>query len=134
MVENNVPAGRPVDLVAIYYYYYLSLLHQQREQEEDAPPHCPIPCIIFLNNNPNTMADNNNGRRAGSFNYSDEELESLMELIVEVLPIDSEQWDTVVSKHDLKYPFDRSKKSIRNKYNAIKKRGAQLVTSTCLDM
>ncbi|VEU37542.1 unnamed protein product [Pseudo-nitzschia multistriata] len=63
-----------------------------------------------------------NGRRTGTVNYSEEELEDLMEVIVEELPIDSEQWNTVVARHAVKYPFDRSKKSIRNKYNAIKKK------------
>ena len=108
-------------------FYYLSLLHQREEEEAGADlkegAHCPIPRVIFLTMEPNNAnAPIPNGRRSGTVNYLDEELESLMELIVEVLPIDSEQWDTVVTKHAVKYPYDRSKKSIRNKYNAIKKK------------
>ena len=121
--------------IVTIFYYYLSLLHQQREEEEEeeAPP---IPRAIFTlkmeaNNNPNANqmeANNNpnasgsNGRRTGTVNYSDVELESLMELIVEILPIDSEQWNTVVTKHAVDWPYERTKKSIRNKYNAIKKK------------
>ena len=33
-----------------------------------------------------------------------------------------------------KFPFDRSKKSIRNKYSSVKREKAQLVTATCLGM
>ena len=74
------------------------------------------------NASPNQNGNTNNGHRAGTVNYSEEEIEELMEVIVEVLPIDSEQWNTVVTKHVAKWPFDRSKKSIRNKYGSIKRR------------
>ena len=34
---------------------------------------------------------------------------------------DSDQWNTVVTKHAAKWPYERSKKSIWNKYSSIKK-------------
>ena len=118
---------------AVAIFYFLSLMHERREEEEEVGDsnkeraHCyPIPRVIIVNmEEPNANAphaNGNNGRRTGTVNYSEEELESLMEVIVDVLPIDSEQWNTVVTKHAAKWPYERSKKSIRNKYSSIKRK------------
>ncbi|VEU36376.1 unnamed protein product [Pseudo-nitzschia multistriata] len=105
-------------------FYFLSLLHQREQEEAEAGDHKEkTGAEPNVNANPPNAPVGNNGRRAGTVNYSDEELEDLMEVIVEVLPIDSEEWNTtVVCKHAANWPFQRNKKSIRNKYSATKRK------------
>ncbi|VEU37861.1 unnamed protein product [Pseudo-nitzschia multistriata] len=61
------------------------------------------------------------GRKAGTANYSEKELITLMTLIKEILPIGKSDWDMVVHRHGQNYPYGRSKDSIKTKFNRLRR-------------
>ncbi|VEU37151.1 unnamed protein product [Pseudo-nitzschia multistriata] len=61
------------------------------------------------------------GRKAGTANYSEEELVSLMTLIKEILPIGKGDWLMVVHRHGQDWPYGRTKDSIKTKFNRLRR-------------
>ena len=120
--------------------YFLSLLQQRgkeetgsvdfrctnsednKEEEEGAhclnvEPHCPIPHTIFVPK----MAGNSGGRKARVANYTHDELNSLIGMIVDRVPISNDEWDCIVADHKKSWPFFRTRTSVKTKYAAIKR-------------
>ena len=111
--------SRSVLLVSAIYFLSLLQQREQEEEEEEADHHCcpPIPHTIFVSK----MAGSSSGRKAGVANYTHDELDSLIGMILERVPISNDEWDTIVVDHAKAWPFFRTRNSIKTKYAAIKR-------------
>ena len=85
-------------------------------------PHCPIPPTIFVTMDQTGIDGGSRGHKASTTNYSEDELTSLMGLILDMLPIkNADDCDLLVSKYYAQsWPYSRSKTSIKTKYAAVK--------------